>query len=82
MKLNIRITITLSLCILIISCNTEKTKVCKFEESRLVHILNSSTIISENATEDISIRVYTIHNGSGSAGFPNGEVTHNLLVAV
>ena len=57
-------------------------KISTSNNSRLIEILNNAKLISENSEEWLSVRVYQVDNGSGSAGFPSGEVSHNLLIAV
>ena len=49
---------------------------------RLIKVLNNSELIGENRENYLSIRIYTIDNGTGSAGFESCEVSHNLLIAV
>lgn len=58
-------------------------KISNLNDSKLVRVLNNSQLIAENRENYLSVRVYKMDNGSGSAGFPEGhEVSHNLLVAV
>ena len=58
-------------------------KITKSENDILIKTLNNSRLIAENRKNYLSVRIYKIHNGSGSAGFPEGhEVSHNLLITV
>ncbi len=64
------------------SFSQSKMKIDKLDNSRLVKVLNNAELLKETKTTELSIRIYRIDNEPGSAGFANGEVTHNLLVAV
>ncbi len=58
-------------------------KIAKSKNDRLIKVLNNSELIGENRENYLSVRIYKIDNGSGSAGIPEGhEVSHNLLIAV
>ena len=58
-------------------------KISKLNDSKLVRVLNNSQLIGENRENSLSVRVYKMDNGSGSAGLPEGhEVSYNLLIAV
>ncbi len=50
----------------------------------LVYEIEDGKVINvENRENNLSVRVYIIDNGSGSAGIEEGhEVSHNLLIAV
>ena len=50
--------------------------------SRLTKILNNVVEISNDREGWISVRIYKIDNGPGSAGNATCEVSHNLLIAV
>ena len=50
--------------------------------TRLTKILNNAVEISNDREGWISVRIYKIDNGSGSAGNATCEVSHNLLIAV
>lgn len=54
----------------------------QIEDERLIELLNNVRLLQRAKTEQYSIALYTLHNGYGSAGFANGEVSQNLLVAV
>lgn len=54
----------------------------KLESHRLTKILNNVMKISENREGEISVKIYKIDNGSGSAHNETCEVSHNLLIAV
>jgi hypothetical protein len=44
--------------------------------------LNNAVELSNNRDGELSMRIYTVDNGSGSAGYATCEVSHNLLIAV
>jgi hypothetical protein len=72
-----------TICLVQISCGQNKLKIEKSENSRLIKVLNNSELIGENRENYLSVRIYKIDNGSGSAGIPEGhEVSYNLLIAV
>jgi hypothetical protein len=64
------------------SYGQEKLQVSKSDNARLIKVLNNAELIGENSEEWLSVRIYKVDNGSGSAGFASGEVSHNLLIAV
>jgi len=64
------------------SFGQNKLKILKYENSQLIKILNNSKLIGEDSDNWLSVRIYTINNGTGSAGFESCEVSHNLLIAV
>ncbi len=82
MKLKFLIFI-LTVCSSQISCGqNEKLEITKSDNSRLIKVLNNSEQIGENRDDNLSVRIYIIDNGSGSAGLAEGhEVSHNLLIA-
>jgi len=45
-------------------------------------VLNNLEIIKEFKTSELSIRIITLENPSGSAGFENGEITHDIYFAI
>jgi hypothetical protein len=57
-------------------------KIEKSVNSRLIKVLNNSELIAENSEPYLSVRIYKVDNGSGSAGFESCEVSFNLLIAV
>lgn len=57
-------------------------EVRQVRSSKLVELLNNVEFIQRGRTEHYIIRLYKLHNGAGSAGFRNGEVSHNLYVAI
>lgn len=59
-----------------------KLKIEKSENYRMIKVLNNSVLIGENRENYLSVRIYKTDNGSGSAGFPSSEVSHNLLIAI
>ena len=82
MKTQITFFLLLSICFVSISCGQNELKIEKSENKRLIKALSSSNQIAENRENWISVRVYTLDNGSASAGLESGEVSHNLLIAV
>lgn len=71
-----------TICFVNITCGQDKLKIKTSKNTRLIKVLNSSELISENRKEWLSARIYKIDNGTASAGLPSSEVSHNLLVAV
>ena len=82
MKIHPIFFIIVSLCFSKSSLAQEILKIEKLEDARLVKILNNAKLIGENSEKYLSVRIFTIDNGSGSAGFESCEVSHNLLIAV
>ena len=73
----------LTICLIQTIYGQDELKVSKSDDSKLIKVLNNSQLIGENRENYLSVRVYKIDNGSGSAGFEEGhEVSHNLLIAV
>lgn len=54
----------------------------RVKSARLVEIFNNVEFFQRGRTKDYIIRLYKLHNGLGSAGFRNGEVSYNLFVAI
>lgn len=54
----------------------------RVRSSKLVEILNNIEFLERGRTENHIIRLYKLHNGTGSAGFRSGEVSYNLYVAI
>jgi hypothetical protein len=52
------------------------------DNDRLVKALNNIKQVAENKETYLSVRVYILDNGIGSAGNPSSEVSHDVLVAV
>lgn len=48
----------------------------------IVDIFNRIQLLQEIKTENLMIRLFSYGNDSGSAGFNNGEITHNIYFAV
>ena len=72
-----------TICFIQISFGQNELKIEKSENARLIKVLNNSELLGNNRENYLSVRIYKIDNGSGSAGFPEGhEVSHNLLIAV
>ena len=82
MKIQISFLLLFSLCFVSLSCGQSELKIDKSENKRLIKALSSSNLIAENRENWIAVRVYTLDNGSGSAGFESCEVSHNLMIAV
>ena len=82
MKIKSTLILLFSICFVNLSCGQEKVKIIKSDNTRLIKVLNNSELIGENRENYLSVRIYKIDNGSGSAGFESSEVSHNLLIAV
>ncbi len=83
MKIKSTLILIFSICFINISYGQEKIKITKSKNIRLIKVLNNSELIGENRQHDLSVRIYKIDNGSGSAGIEERhEVSHNLLIAV
>jgi hypothetical protein len=82
MKVKSTLTIILIIFLTQISFGQNKLKIEKSENSRLTKVLNNSELIGENRENYLSVKIYTIDNGTGSAGFESCEVSHNLLIAI
>jgi hypothetical protein len=82
MKIKSTLIIILTICFIQISFGQNELKIEKSENSRLIKVLNNSELIGENRENYLSVKIYTIDNGTGSAGFESCEVSHNLLIAV
>ena len=83
MKIKSTLILIFSICFVNLSCGQEKVKIIKSDNIRLIKVLNNSELIGENGENNLSVRIYKIDNGSGSAGISEGhEVSHNLLIAV
>jgi hypothetical protein len=82
MNIKSTLIIILTICIIQISFGQNELKIEKSENDRLIKVLNNSELIGENRENYLSVKIYTIDNGTGSAGFPSSEVSHNLLIAV
>lgn len=54
----------------------------KIENYELQRLLNGLEILKEFRTPELSIRIIALGNLSGSAGFANGEITHDLFFIV
>lgn len=82
MKIKSTFILIFTICLIQVSCGQNKLKIEKSENSRLIKVLNNSELIGENRESNLSVRIYKTDNGSGSAGFPSSEVSHNLLIAI
>ena len=82
MKIQSTLFIIITICFIQISIGQNELKIEKSEDFQLIKVLNSSELIGENRENNLSVKIYTIDNGTGSAGFENSEVSHNLLIAV
>jgi len=56
-------------------------KIEKVEDVRLIKVLNELTLLTEKKTRQLSIRVFTVGNESGSAGSASDEITHQIYIA-
>ena len=52
------------------------------KDNETIKLLNQIELLKDFKTENISVRIYQVVNESGSAGFNNGEITHDLYFAV
>jgi len=82
MKTKSTLIIILTICFIQISFSQNELKIKEFENTRLIKVLNNSELIGENRENYLSVKIYTIDNGTGSAGLESCEVSHNLLIAV
>ena len=82
MKIKSTLILVLIICLTQISFGQNKLKIEKSENSRLTKVLNNSELIGENRENYLSVKIYTIDNGTGSAGFESCEISHNLLIAI
>jgi len=78
----ITLTMILTICFTQISFGQDELKIEKSDNSKLIKILNNSELIEASKDNFLSVKIFIIDNGTGSAGFPNSEVSHNLLIAV
>lgn len=82
MKIKSTIFLIFTICFTQITFGQNEVKIEKSENARLIKVLNNSELIGENRENYLSVRIYKIDNGTGSAGFPSSEASHNLLIAV
>ncbi len=58
-------------------------KIAKIDNADLIKFANNSELIAEtDAAQNLIIKIFKLDNGPGSAGYENGEVTHNMIIAV
>ena len=60
----------------------EDISINRIENFEIQKILNEFEILNEFKTTELSVRIIALGNVSGSAGFANGEITHDLFFAV
>lgn len=78
-----KLVVILAFCILSTSLFAQEYKVSKANNSELIKFANSANLIaSTKDAQNIEIKIHFLHNDPGSAGYANGEVTHNILIAV
>jgi hypothetical protein len=82
MKIKLSVIITLLALLTNVTYGQDNLKIERSQNTLLIEVLNNSELISENNEIWLSVRVYQISNGAGSAGFNSGEVSHNILIAV
>jgi hypothetical protein len=83
MKIKSTFLLIFTICFIQVTFGQNELKIEKSENAKLIKVLNNSELIGENRENYLSVRIYKIDNGSGSAGIPEGhEVSHNLLIAV
>ena len=76
------LTMILTMCFTQISFGQDELKIEKSDNSQLIKILNNSELIEASKDNFLSVKIFTSDNGTGSAAFPNSEVSYNLLIAV
>ena len=83
MKIKSTFLLIFTICFIQVTYGQNELKIEKSENVKLIKVLNNSELIGENRENYLSVRIYKIDNGSGSAGISEGhEVSHNLLIAV
>ncbi len=82
MKIKSTLIILFSICLVQLSLGQHNLKIEKSENSRLIKILNNAELIEASRETYLSVRIYKIDQGSGSAGYESSEVSHKLLIAV
>ena len=60
----------------------QEIQVTKTENLDLVHLVNSIKELSAKRTTTLSIRIFSVDNFPGSAGYSSGAITEDLLIAV
>jgi len=68
-EMNIKSTliIILTICFIQISFGQNELKIKKSKNYRLIKVLNNSELIGENRENYLSVKIYSIDNGTGSA---------------
>ena len=74
--------LTIPLIAITFSLNAQDLKISKKKDENITHLLNNIKLFESINTDEYLIKIYSIDNGAGSAGFPNSEVSHNLLIAI
>ncbi len=72
----------LTMCFTQISLGQDELKIEKSDNSQLIKILNNSELIEASKDNFLFVKIFISDNGTGSAAFPNSEVSYNLLIAV
>lgn len=62
--------------------NENDISIEKIENFEIQELLNGIEILKEFKTAELSVRIMALGNLPGSAGFVNGEITHDLFIAV
>lgn len=62
--------------------NNNDFSIEKIEDFELQRLLNGIEILKEFKTPELSVRIMTLGNLPGSAGFDNGEITTDLYFAI
>jgi hypothetical protein len=62
--------------------NKNDISIENFEDFEIQKLLNEVEILKEFKTSELSVRIMELGNFPGSAGFANGEITQDLLIAV
>ena len=70
--------------LLFLGCASPSSDVeyAKVDDSDLVYLMNCLEIAGSVSSDELAVRVLTVPNPSGSAGFESGEVTHTVYIAV
>ncbi len=66
----------------ILSSGQSDIVINKSKDADLIRLLNSISLVKSDSSEDLSISIFKVANEPGSAGYPNGETTENLFVAI
>lgn len=54
----------------------------KIEDFKIQRLLNNFMVLKDFKTENLTVKIISIDNLPGSAGFSNGEITNDIYIAV